>query len=301
MQKILFLLALLTPNMAMAHDVAGLAHHQEMIASIAGDEVQALNPLRVRALQVAGSLESQDDATFDAILNQFSSSTGATPEQNWLESALWPSGHVLRICFFDGSEQAQGHVLALLDDILQYTNLGAAVSVQPCPVSRIDVQIKFSTSYCMGYYGREGRSVFGKDPNQPSVSLCGFDGPFWSAQQDGVIRHELMHTLGAVHEHQHPDSKCREELDWEGLLAFAPTLFTSDQKIVWREANYGRITETYSSDDVRVLPVDKSSIMHYRLDAKYFTNPQTASCALLRRNNDLSAGDKKMLQEMYHN
>lgn len=294
---ILFFLALSLPTHG--HDFAGQMHHEEMTGGEGLEGGELINPLRLRALQAAGGLEQGDPGYFLSVIRQFDPAGMATPEQNWLKSKLWAQNHILRVCFFDGSKQAQDHVMALFEEILQHTNLGAGVTLAPCPTRPIDVQIKFETSFCMGYYGRQGRDVMARNPNEPTVSLCGADGPSWSARQNGMIRHELMHTLGAVHEHQHPDSKCREELDWEGLLAYAPDIVADEDLEKWREANYGRITATYSPEDVAVLPPDKTSIMHYRLAGDMFFDPRTATCVLNRHNNELSPGDIAMLNAMY--
>ena len=99
-----------------------------------------------------------------------------------------------------------------------------------------------------------------------------------------------MHAAAALHEHQHPDSVCEEEFDWPAVYRLLP--WPRDQV----DFNMRRITQTA---DIVTTPYDAESDMHYKLDARFFKDPEHASCFLPMKNTTLSAGDIEMLGQLY--
>ena len=287
------------PSSLAAHNLEGLAEQfegmtPEDVAAMQAEQ-EAFSPEKLHAIQRAESLTGADA---DAILEEFGLQKGAS-EQLFLKTALWPQRHQIRACFMDGPVEAKQHVRQLFTDILKLTNLTLGPD-QQCGVGPTDVQISFATKKaCYSYLGRQSRARIQKYPNLPTIGLCDLTGPQWSDAADGTIRHELMHALGAIHEHQHPEGQCVNEFDLNYMQQ--AHLFDEDpvknlQKIF---NNIEIITKSYSVEEIAMLPYDPKSIMHYQLNPQYFLLKDKSPCYLRYENTELSDADKSFLRRLY--
>ncbi|RDV05303.1 hypothetical protein [Undibacter mobilis] len=286
---------------AWSHDAGGIQAQYARLSAPLAKELRAKDAkrsaARVRAYFEARRLEVDKRK---ALIEQFGLAGGGPSsfEQIYIRSTLWPAGHRFRVCFFDGSTSARRHVLDVFEEIVRQTNLRIDRTDRQCPDRKADIQVKFDERECYSYYGKDALLVIKENVNIPTMALCGLSGPSWDEQANGTIRHEFLHALGAAHEHQHPDSKCKDEFRLDAFRkppAFDPDPVKNEHAI---KVNILEITKSYPRDQLDVIKYDPKSIMHYRLQARYFKSPN-ASCLLTANNNVLSEADWAFLRKMY--
>lgn len=296
------LVGMFAPLSASAHGAGDVYGQYSRLAPALAKELMELDHKRTaREVRAFESANSADSDKKQAILSQFGL-TGSGPqsfEQIYIKHTLWPGGHLFRVCFFDGDVVARKHILDLFAEIIAPTSLRLDRTNRNCPDTKADIQIQFANSGCFSYYGQDALRVIESNPNLPTMALCFKSGPTWSEYDNGTIRHEIMHALGAAHEHQHPESTCKAEFNLEAFRN--PPLFDPDpaKNEAAITVNIREITTSYSSEDLKIIDYDPKSIMHYRLDARFFKTGGDAKCALRQANNVLSEGDWAFLRRMY--
>ena len=286
---------------AWSHDAAGSFSQYGRLSPELAKALRDLDAKRT-ASQVHGfeAASSADADKKQAILDQFGlGGSGKTSfEQIYIKNTLWPAGHRFRICFFDGDASARNHVRDLFEGIANETSLKVDRTDRNCPDKQADIQVRFDERDCYSYYGKDALLVIKEDVSIPTMALCHLTGPTWTERDDGTIRHEIMHALGAAHEHQHPDSKCKDEFNLDAFRhppLFDPDPAKNEQAI---QVNIAEITKSYSLEELKIIKYDPKSIMHYRLPANFFKSP-SATCILKADNNVLSEADWAFLKKMY--
>jgi Astacin (Peptidase family M12A) len=295
------LLALPFSSAAWSHDAGGSFSQYSRLSADLVKKIRDRDANRTAA-QIHGfeAASAADGDKKQAIISQFGLG-GAGPtsfEQIYIKNTLWPVGHRFRICFFDGDGAARNHVLDLLEAIAKETNLKVDRTDRNCPDARADIQVRFDERDCYSYYGKDSLDIIKENVNFTTMALCHLAGPTWTPRDDGTIRHEIMHALGAAHEHQHPDSKCKDEFNLDAFRN--PPLFDADpakneQAIT---VNIAEITKSYTLAELEIVKYDPKSVMHYRLPARFFKTPN-ATCILAADNNVLSESDWAFLKKMY--
>jgi hypothetical protein len=293
--------ALSISSPAWSHDAAGLfsqyGHLSPDLAKTLRDRDTKRTASQVHGFEAAASADVDKK---QAIIAQFGLA-GAGPdsfEQIYIKNTLWPAGHQFRICFFDGNGLARTHVLDLFEAIAKETNLKLDRTDRDCPDTKADIQVRFADRDCYSFYGKDALDVIKENANLATMALCNLAGPTWTERDNGTIRHEIMHALGAAHEHQHPDSKCKDEFNLDAFRnppLFDPDPAKNEQAI---QVNIVEITKSYSLDELKIIKYDPKSIMHYRLSAQFFKTPN-ATCILKADNNVLSEADWAFLTKMY--
>ena len=103
---------------------------------------------------------------------------------------------------------------------------------------------------------------------------------------NGVVVHN---SLGAIHEHQHPESA----IPWNKNAVYA---YYGGPPNNWDQATINsNIFGAYSRESTQFSAYDRTSIMHYSLDGRLLTDPSRA----VGWNSVLSASDKDYLGKLY--
>jgi hypothetical protein len=293
-------LMILTTMPLQAHDIGDTNYQYSRLNPDLAKELRERDKSRtasnVHAFEAAGNADKDEKKV--QILNQFGIGSTSNFEQVYVKHTLWPTGHRFRVCFFDGDASARQHVFDLFDAIILDTNLKLDRTDRSCPDTKADIQITFKdATKCYSYMGRDALDVIKSNANLPTMGLCSIVGPLWDVRHDGVIRHEIMHSLGAAHEHQLPNSSCKDDFNLDAFRS--PPFFDPDPKKNEEaiRVNIEEITQSYPAADLLIFPYDPKSVMHYKLDARFFK--PGAKCALLNDNNDLSPHDWEFLKKMY--
>jgi hypothetical protein len=108
-----------------------------------------------------------------------------------------------------------------------------------------------------------------------------------------VVIHEFGHALGLEHEHQSPYSTCANAIDPDRLTE--PPLGWTKNQISF---NLGLFNDK-GSLILDGVAVDKKSIMYYVLEKKYYRTEASQDCILGQDNNDISARDQALVDDLY--
>ena len=284
------------PSTALSHDFIGVSEQFSALPEELSNDLKmrhfSLDPVVLKAIQKTESLNSADA---DSIISAFKLDPGVT-EQIFLKSALWPNYHTILVCFMDGKKVGRNHVMDTFQEIVKLTNL-TVKELSNCSERSPDIRISFQTIGCYSYVGRQSVYVISNDKgkNKPTMGLCGVDLRSQSNYYDGVIRHEILHALGAIHEHQHPDSDCSSLFDKKAIMSRYNIRTEKEYK-----TNYDIVTRTYRASDLIHIKPDYDSATFYtfrREDMK--EGADLSKCPIARRNNNLSELDKQFLRRVY--
>jgi hypothetical protein len=236
-------------------------------------------------------------------------------EQLYAAKRRWEVGQVLKICFFGGGPSVKRLVVETATTWSAYANLkfdaGELGKWRNC----LDRSAGFS-HIRIGFSERGYWSVVGTDSEanlsalQPSMNFERFDLKYRtdkypeatvvenaSSEDKGTILHEFGHAIGLLHEHQNPQLKCKDQINWEGennvyiLLGGDPN-FWSKEKV---DRNLGRINLV--DPDYQAGEPDAQSIMMYALDKRIFKS-ESSPC-FVPANNSLSKKDQLIAAKLY--
>lgn len=105
-------------------------------------------------------------------------------------SKMWDPGDTLTVSFIGGSAAQRQHVIDAAGRLMAIANL----KFDFMSVGAGTLRIAFNQS--LGAWSYIAKDALGVSRSQPTMNL-GFD-------QGGTYTHELVHALGAIHEHQSP-------------------------------------------------------------------------------------------------
>jgi hypothetical protein len=291
---------------AVAHDIKGLAHHDQQStteqavpdATSPGDRVSTLPSSAFAALQSSVSQSKSaisPNRLFGIIIRQLA----------------WPTNSTLRVCFYDGAAAARAAVAAVAREWTHYGSVSFDFGVGPgyrtCQSGdNVSMRVSFNAS---GYWSLIGtQSIVHAKNNEVTMSLEKLDElDFASYEFKDTVLHEFGHALGFHHEHQQPFATCEPQFDKEAIK----TMYDwSDADIVTnfaslkvsRVSNLGNNFFTGQNPQFGELDFtayDNKSIMHYSLPSSVFKAPP-GNC-YIAQNHGLSDKDKAIMGLAYPN
>jgi hypothetical protein len=216
---------------------------------------------------------------------------------------LWAAGAHLRACFATAAPGVlRQRIVRAASEWLKYANLvidfnGRAD--QTCEKGRTyDLAIGFKPGGASSYVGTDSRR------HMPSLNFEGFDNPNSRVASgperefNRVVMHEFGHAIGLEHEHQSPEAKCSDHIDW----AAAENYYK--QKLGWSSQDVHENLETMAiplraaKDALQMTEYDKKSVMQYAFPAEIFKEGDASPC-YSGTNYELSDTDKAMVAKLY--
>ena len=159
-------------------------------------------------------------------------------------------------------------------------------------------------------------SPMGGRPYQRSLNLAGF--PISRpANWMGVVRHEFLHAVAFLHEHQHPAGGCEAQFRWDDDPGYLPTTDETGRYITdagghrpgiytylagapnhWTREKVDHNLRPRPADGAILGDFDRASVMLYRFpDLFYVTVP--SPCSPVGNGIELSDGDIAGLRLIY--
>lgn len=198
-----------------------------------------------------------------------------------LKAKKWAKGRVLKVHFLGGTAGMRMKVQQFAGQWSQFANIKFQFGAT---AAQSDVRIAFANA---GHWSYLGTDVLLIAKDKPTMNLQLNDGSAlteWSR----VVIHEFGHTLGLIHEHQHPGVT----IPWDKPKVYAYYLQTQG----WDQAMVdNNLFKTYERSWLQYGAYDRKSIMHYPIAAALLTNPKYA----IGWNTVLSTMDKLFIKAAY--
>jgi len=247
----------------------------------------------------------------------------------------WLAGSVVRIAFMGGDIALHRDIEEATRQITDACNLSFDFGYDPATgryrswttndtAYQAEIRVSFDQRGYKSLVGRDavtpviGASggAMGGQPNQRSLNLFNF--PIQRpANWMGVVRHEFLHAVAFLHEHQSPAGGCEAQFRWDDDDGYQPTTDSSGRYIpdtegrrpgiytyfagapnYWDRATVDHNLRPRTGISAITGAFDQSSVMLYRFPRLFYrTYPNP--CAPIGAGIDLSPGDVEGLRETY--
>jgi len=247
----------------------------------------------------------------------------------------WLAGSVVRVAFLGGDTALHRDIETATRQITEACNIAfdfgfdeAAGRYRSWSTSdtiyQADIRVSFDRRGYNSLVGRDAVTPFigapdeamGGRPYQRSLNLSNF--PIQRpANWMGVVRHEFLHAIAFLHEHQSPAGGCEAQFRWDDDDQYQPTTDSSGRYITdangrrpgiytylsgapnyWTRSTVDHNLRPRTGFPALVGTFDQLSVMLYRFPSLFyrtFPNP----CAPTGNGINLSAGDIDGLLEAY--
>lgn len=195
---------------------------------------------------------------------------------------MWASGRTLRVRFLNGSDYLHNKVIRYAQEWERYVNLRFFfVGTGPTEI-RISFRDQPGSESCIGT-----DCLLVTDQDVPTMSFGGLDEETAEVELSSVILHEFGHTIGCVHEHQHPKNTIR----WN-----KPKVYDDYKQFGWSPQDVNKfLFRRYSEEIANGSEYDPQSIMHYPIPAEHLKKPSRE----VRLNSYLSTKDIEFAKRNY--
>jgi hypothetical protein len=234
--------------------------------------------------------------TADEILPNSLADAARDPARGVIDQLkLWKTGSKLQICFMAGSASTVWRIAEVAQTWTTFANLTFDFGRPEAPYFCNDgktyqIKIGFQASGYWSYIGTDS------ERRSPSLNLQGFDSEHLSLSGPEfrrLVLHEFGHALGLQHEHQSPEARCTDEINWPAAEEHYSTCCG------WSQAETRRNLQTLvGGERYKTTRYDPKSIMHYFLPVSIFRNGRNSRC-FTTENYELSAIDKNAIAAAY--
>ncbi len=222
----------------------------------------------------AGLAKVEDPTNVIVGLDQLA---GISPVQiAFITAKKWANGRTLNVAFMGGTSSQKNHVRTVVPELENYCSIRFKFDVDP---GQSDIRVNFIASE--GAYSYVGTDCLGIPKNTHTLNLGWID--------RGTTLHEFLHALGAIHEHQHPESN----IPWNKAEVYRQYAGAPN---FWDKAKVDQnVFGKYSVGITQFSAYDRTSVMHYPIDRSLVLDPAYA----VGWNKELSANDKIYLGTIY--
>lgn len=199
-----------------------------------------------------------------------------TSKAVWQRSKYWSKGKSIRVYFINGTVDEQAEMKKALSEISYWSELSFIYTTD-----RNSSEIRISFNKGWGSYSYLGTDalLIPKTMETMNIGWRGLD----------VCRHEALHAIGALHEHQNP----KNGIDWDEQaviedLSGAPNYWTEE------EIRYN-VLDKIDESRVDASDFDPESIMLY-----YFPSSWTKNGVSSNNNTSFSETDIQFMKNIYN-
>lgn len=195
-------------------------------------------------------------------------------------------GDTLTVKFMNGTAKQKTKVEEYIRNVEQFVNL----KFQFVTSGDADIRIAFKWQGDNGSWSYIGTDIFNIPQNRPTMNFGWLDINGRDTEEySRTVQHELLHSLGAIHEHQSPAAK---EIPWDKPAVY--NYYGGPPNNWSKEDVDDNIFETYSTSKTQFSEFDKDSIMLYSIP-----NELTIGDYEVRSKSVLSPVDKSFIGIIY--
>lgn len=206
-----------------------------------------------------------------------------------LEMALatpkkWSNGRKLGIRFLDGTKRQKTRTQKYAETWLEHANLSFDFNAG----DSAEIRISFRKPGSWSALGTDCLAPLVFPKTEPTMNFGWLKDDTSESEWRRVVLHEFGHAMGAVHEHQNPQSGIQWNLDVVYRVFSGPPNN-------WTRAQIDlNIVQKYSVDQLNATDFDRKSIMLYAFPGHLIAGGKGTT-----NNSKLSDGDTQFIAEMY--